>query len=229
MDAAASGDAAAGSPDGPLVFMKNPASVIASGEPIVIPAICREPHEQVDYEGELAVVLGRDARDVPEATALEWVAGYAVANDVSARWWQKEGAGGQFVRGKSFDTFCPLSTPAPARGVDDPQRLRIVTTLNGEIVQDASTSEMVFTVARLLAELSRGTTLLKGTVVLTGTPAGVGAARNPPRFLRPGDVVTITIDGVGVLSNPVEWEAETRSSAPSRHPPLTERSNQHPE
>jgi 2-keto-4-pentenoate hydratase/2-oxohepta-3-ene-1,7-dioic acid hydratase in catechol pathway len=193
-------------PAHPVVFMKNPAAVIGDGESIVIPRICDEPREQVDYEGELAVILGRDARDVPEDAALRVVGGYAVANDVSARWWQKEGSGGQFVRGKSFDTFCPLSKPVPAAKVPDPQRLRLITRLNGDVMQDASTGDMLFPVSRLIAELSRGMTILAGTVILTGTPAGVGAARRPPRFLRAGDVVEVTIDGVGRLRNPVTHE-----------------------
>lgn len=190
-------------PERPMVFMKNPASVISDGEAIVIPEICREPHEQVDYEGELAVILDRDARDIPKRDALDYIRGYAVANDVSARWWQKQGSGGQFVRGKSFDTFCPIGAMVPQYSVEDIQSLRITTRLNGEIVQDASTADMIFPVATLVAELSRATTLLAGTVILTGTPAGVGAARTPPRFLEPGDEVAITIEHVGTLTNPV--------------------------
>jgi len=196
-------------PERPVVFMKNPASVIGNGEPIVIPPICAEPREQVDYEGELAVIIGRDCRDVAAAQALSYVGGFAIGNDVSARWWQREGAGGQFVRGKSFDTFCPLSEPVPAERVPDPQALRLVTRLNGDIVQEADTSLMLFPVATLIAELSRGMTLRAGTVLLTGTPAGVGAAQDPPRFLRAGDVVEITIDGLGTLRNPVVLEAPT--------------------
>ena len=190
----------------PVVFMKNPASVIANGEAIVIPAICDHPHEQVDYEGELAVIVSGDCRDVSEADAMRCVAGYAIANDVSARWWQKSGSGGQFVRGKSFDTFCPLSEMVPATQIPDSQSLRITTKLNGEIMQDANTSQMIFPVKRLITELSCGMTLLKGTVILTGTPAGVGAARNPPRFLRDGDVVEIAIEQLGVLRNAVRHE-----------------------
>lgn len=190
----------------PVVFMKNPASVIGNGEPIIIPHICNHPHEQVDYEGELAVIIGRDCKNVPLELAMTCVAGYAIANDVSARWWQKSGSGGQFVRGKSFDTFCPLSDMVPAAKVADPQSLRIITKLNGEVMQDANTSQMIFPVETLIAELSRGITLLKGTVILTGTPAGVGAARTPPRFLRDGDVVEITIDGIGTLRNPIKHE-----------------------
>lgn len=190
----------------PVLFMKNPASVIANGEPIVIPRICDHPQEQVDFEGELAVIIGRDCRDAPEREALDYISGYAIANDVSARWWQKSGSGGQFVRGKSFDTFCPLSDAVPAARVGDPQSLRLVTKLNGQVMQDANTSSMIFPVARLIAELSSGMTLLEGTIMLTGTPAGVGAARTPPRFLRAGDVVEITIDKLGTLRNPVQHE-----------------------
>lgn len=193
-------------PDRPMVFMKNPASIIGSGEPIVIPKMCLDPAtggEQVDYEGELAVIIARDCRDVAERDALACVSGYAIANDVSARWWQKQGSGGQFVRGKSFDSFCPISEPVPASRIADPQALRLTTRLNGEVVQDSSTSLMLFPIAALIAELSRSMTLLAGTLILTGTPAGVGAGRTPPRFLRQGDVVEIEIEGLGVLRNPV--------------------------
>ncbi|MCA9285494.1 MAG: fumarylacetoacetate hydrolase family protein [Phycisphaerales bacterium] len=198
-------------PDRPLVFMKNPAAVIRDGEPIVIPAICREPvgagEEQVDYEGELAVVIGRDCRDLAADEAHNVIAGYAAANDVSARWWQKQGSGGQFCRGKSFDTFCPIGPVVPAAQVPDPQALRLVTRLNGDVVQDDTTANMIFAVAELVAELSRGTTLLAGTVILTGTPSGVGAGRTPPRFLREGDVVEVAIEGVGRVRNPVRSAA----------------------
>jgi 2-keto-4-pentenoate hydratase/2-oxohepta-3-ene-1,7-dioic acid hydratase in catechol pathway len=135
------------------------------------------------------------------------VLGYCVANDVSARWWQKQGSGGQFCRGKSFDTFCPLGPRVtPASEVRDPQSLRLRTLLNGEEVQSASTGEMMFKIAFLIAELSRGTTLLPGTVILTGTPGGVGMARTPPRYLRPGDAVTIEIEGLGSITNRVRAE-----------------------
>ena len=187
----------------PMVFLKNPASVIPSGAPVVIPAICREHGPQVDFEGELAVFIGRDCRDVPRERAMEFVAGYACANDVSARWWQKEGSGGQFCRGKSFDTFCPLSAMVPAAQVGDPQSLKLTTRVNGETMQESTTSLMLFPVATLVHELSRGMTLLAGTVILTGTPAGVGMARKPPRYLQAGDVVEVDISGVGVLRNPV--------------------------
>ncbi|MHC5003228.1 MAG: fumarylacetoacetate hydrolase family protein, partial [Planctomycetota bacterium] len=123
--------------------------------------------------------------------------------DVTDRWWQKHGSGGQFVRGKSFDTFCPMGAPVDAAMVADPQALTIRTVVSGETMQEASTAEMIFPVATLIAELSRGMTLLPGTVILTGTPAGVGAGRTPPRWLRPGDVVEVQIEGVGILKNGV--------------------------
>ncbi len=210
---------AADVPTRPMVFTKNPASACLHGDAIEIPAICRDAAtggDQTDFEGELAVILGDAAssgglaawrgpiKDVPEARALECVVGYTIANDVSARWWQKEGSGGQFCRGKSFDTFCPLGPRvASTREVTDPQALRVVTRVNGQVMQDASTSLMMFPVARLISELSRGTTLVPGTVILTGTPSGVGMARKPPVWLKPGDRVEIQIDPIGVLSNVV--------------------------
>ncbi len=190
-------------PERPTVFMKNPASVIGPQDNIVIPPICHEHGPQVDFEGELAAIIGRDCRDVDESNALDFVFGWSVANDISARWWQKEGSGGQWIRGKSFDTFCPITPPVPASSVSDPQNLQLETRLNGELMQQANTADMIFPVASLIAELSRGTTLLQGTVILTGTPSGVGAARTPPRFLREGDVVEVTIEGIGTLCNPV--------------------------
>jgi 2-keto-4-pentenoate hydratase/2-oxohepta-3-ene-1,7-dioic acid hydratase in catechol pathway len=186
-----------------VVFHKNPCAACGDGDAIVIPAICDEHGPQVDFEGELAFIIGRDAKDVPEDRALSFVSGYAAANDVSARWWQREGGGGQFSRGKSFDTFCPIGPVAPAALVPDPQALRIVTRVNGHVMQDAPTSGMIRPVARIIAEVSRGTTLAAGTVVLTGTPAGVGFGRKPPVFLNDGDVVEVEIAGVGRVRNPV--------------------------
>jgi 2-keto-4-pentenoate hydratase/2-oxohepta-3-ene-1,7-dioic acid hydratase in catechol pathway len=187
----------------PIVFMKNPACVIGDGHPIVIPAICLLNGPQVDWEGELAVEIGRTCVDVPQEHALDMVRAYRAANDVSARWWQKKGSGGQFCRGKSFDTFCPLSDAMPAARVPDPQRLRIVTRVNGQVMQDASTEGMFHGVAAIIATLSQATTLLEGTIILTGSPAGVGAARTPPIFLKDGDEVEVEIAGVGRVRNPV--------------------------
>ena len=194
-------------PEQPVVFHKNPACVIGSSEAIELPPVVQTEHCDpplgVDYEGELAVILGCDARDVPEAQARDVIAAVACANDVSQRWWQWHGGGGQWCRGKSFDSFCPLGEPVPIERIDDLQNLLLTTRLNGETMQQANTSAMIFPVARLIADLSQGTTLLAGTVILTGTPAGVGAGRKPPRFLRDGDRVEVEIGGVGLLSNPV--------------------------
>ncbi|MBX3385151.1 MAG: fumarylacetoacetate hydrolase family protein [Phycisphaeraceae bacterium] len=190
-------------PTAPMIFTKSPVSCCLNGDEIRLPRACAD-REQVDYEGELGVVIGRAVRDADKADALDFVLGYCCANDVSARWWQKQGSGGQFYRGKSFDTFCPLGPwVTPAEQVPDPVSLMLVTRLNGEVVQESSTREMIFDVATLIAELSRDATLPAGTVILTGTPSGVGMARSPQRFLRAGDVVEVEIDGLGVLRNPV--------------------------
>lgn len=190
--------------DHPVVFMKNPASVIGDGDAIVIPAICQD-RTQVDYEGELAVILAENCRDVEVDVALDHVHGYAAANDVTARWWQREGSGGQWMRGKSFDTFCPMGAIASAEAVSNPQNLVLRTRVNGQLVQKASTAMMERSVAELIAELSRGMTLLAGTVILTGTPEGVGAARTPPSFLGDGDEVEVSIEDVGRVTNRVVY------------------------
>jgi 2-keto-4-pentenoate hydratase/2-oxohepta-3-ene-1,7-dioic acid hydratase in catechol pathway len=187
----------------PIIFLKNPASVIRDGDAIEIPPICRENGPQVDFEGELAIEIGRDCRDVPESEALSVIGAFRAANDVSARWWQKQGSGGQFCRGKSFDTFCPLSEPMPLSKVADWKHLRLQTRLNGQLMQDAVAGQMFHGVPRIIATLSRGMTLLEGTIILTGSPSGVGSARNPPVFLKQGDVVEVDIVGVGRVRNPV--------------------------
>jgi len=190
-------------PTRPVLFMKNPAAVTDPGAPILLPASCLNP-PQVDYETELAVVIGRAAKNVGAREALDYVLGYTIGNDVSARRWQKEEGGGQWVRGKSFDTFCPLGpalvTPDE---IPDPQRLRLSCAVNGRTMQDDTTANMIFPVTELIAYLSQDTTLLPGTVILTGTPSGVGMARNPPIFLLPGDIVSMTIESIGTLVNPV--------------------------
>lgn len=196
-------------PTRPMVFTKNPASACLHGDTIVIPPVCggqdTEGHGgQVDFEAELAVIIGTAAKDVRGEDALSHVLGYCCGNDVSARWWQKKGSGGQFCRGKSFDTFCPLGPRVVAAGdAGDVQNLRVVCRVNGETMQDGNTGQMIFPVARLIADLSRGTTLLPGTVIMTGTPSGVGMARTPPVWLKAGDTVEVEIGGVGVLANPV--------------------------
>lgn len=192
-------------PERPMYFTKNPMAACLDGDDIVIPDICRDPAtggDQVDFEAELCVVLGETVRDVPESRALDTVLGYCCANDVSARWWQKHGSGGQFCRGKSFDTFCPLGPRlVPASEIPDPQDLRITCKVNDQVMQDGSTKDMIFSVAKLVAELSKSTTLLAGTAILTGTPSGVGMARTPPIWLKTGDSVRIEIEKIGTMCN----------------------------
>lgn len=198
-------------PQFPVLFFKNPAAVQHPGEPIVLPRWLAST--RVDYECELAVVIGKRAKNVPRERALEYVFGYTCANDVSARDWQREGGGSQWCRGKSFDTFAPLGPRLITRDeLPDPQALRIRTVINGETLQDSSTADMIFNVATLIEFLSGSTTLLPGTVILTGTPQGVGMARNPPRLLQAGDAVTVDIEGIGALTNPVIDETATGSA-----------------
>lgn len=193
-------------PPHPIVFMKLPNVVQHPGGPIVLPRQLRS--DKVDYECELAVVIGKTARNVDRSHALEHVLGYTGANDVSARDWQKSGGGGQWCRGKTFDTFCPLGPVlVTADELPDPNRLAIRTVLNGQIMQDWNTRDMIFDVPALIEFLSGSTTLLPGTVILTGTPHGVGMARKPPVWLQAGDTVSVTIEGIGTLSNPVVEES----------------------
>ncbi len=184
--------------------MKSPGAVQDPGAPIELPTALAS--HQVDYEAELAVVIGRRCKNVAVEEALTAVLGYSCANDVSARDWQKrpELGGGQWCRGKSFDTFAPLGPVlvSPAE-LPDPNALAIGTELNGERVQDGHTSDMIFSVAEIIAFLSGSTTLLPGTVILTGTPHGVGMAADPPRWLQAGDLVSVTIEGIGKLTNPI--------------------------
>lgn len=191
-------------PERPILFIKPTTTVIGPEAPIILPEIS----EEVDYECELAVVIGRAARDVSEAEALDYVLGYTGANDVSARDWQLR-LDRQWARGKSFDTFCPLGPVlVTSDELPDPGTLRIRTRLSGELVQDSRTSDLIFSVPQLIAYLSRGMTLAPGTVILTGTPEGVGMGRTPPRWLRPGDICEIEIDGIGTLRNPVVAERD---------------------
>jgi 2-keto-4-pentenoate hydratase/2-oxohepta-3-ene-1,7-dioic acid hydratase in catechol pathway len=190
-------------PEQPVVFMKPTTAIIGPGDSIPLPAAC-EHGPEVDYEAELAVVIGRTARNVPADQALAHVLGYTCANDVSARRWQKQGGGGQWIRGKSFDGFCPLGPVlVTADEIPDPQRLDVRCALNGREMQRGNTADMIFPVAELIAFLSRDTTLLPGTLILTGTPPGVGFARRPPVFLADGDRVAISIEGIGRLDNAV--------------------------
>jgi 2-keto-4-pentenoate hydratase/2-oxohepta-3-ene-1,7-dioic acid hydratase in catechol pathway len=195
-------EAKAGASKYPIIFAKYNNTVIGPGERIVLPKLS----QQVDYEGELAVVIGKRCKGVLVSEALTCVGGYTALNDVSARDYQNLTS--QWTIGKSFDTFAPMG-PAlvTADEVADPQNLNLRVTIGGEQLQSANTRDMIFPVARLIATISAVMTLEPGDVIATGTPAGIGAARTPPRWLRPGDVVRVEIEGIGVLENPVVAEA----------------------
>ncbi len=183
-------------PESPLVFMKATTAVIGHGETIVLP---ESAPDEVDFEAELAIVIGRRARDVAEAAALDFVLGYTCANDVSARDCQRNDK--QWCRAKSFDTFCPLGPWLVTPDELDAQHCAIRSRLNGQVMQSASTADMEHSCRRLISYLSHQFTLLPGTVILTGTPEGVGMARQPPVYLRNGDQIEVEIEGVGVLAN----------------------------
>ncbi len=192
-------------PEFPVVFFKGINTLQHPGEPIQIPTHLRS--DEVDYECELAVVIGRACKNVSRQNALDYVLGYTCCNDVSARDWQLKRGGGQWSRGKTFDTFSPLGPVLVTRDeIPDPNALQIRTVLNGQIMQDWNTNDMIFKVPALIEFLSGSTTLLPGTVILTGTPHGVGMAQKPPRWLKPGDQVSIEIEKIGALTNPVTEE-----------------------
>jgi 2-keto-4-pentenoate hydratase/2-oxohepta-3-ene-1,7-dioic acid hydratase in catechol pathway len=185
-------------PERPLLFAKWPSSVVGDGEAILLPPQSR----QVDYEAELAVVIGRDVVNVSRENALDAVLGYTCLNDVSAR--DLQFADGQWTRAKSFDTFCPLGPVlVPASEVADPQNVRVRCIVNDEIVQDDTTANMIFPIDELISYASASTTLRRGDVVATGTPAGVAFGSANPRWLTAGDIVTVDVEGIGVLTNPV--------------------------
>ncbi|MCX7712532.1 MAG: fumarylacetoacetate hydrolase family protein [Chthoniobacterales bacterium] len=192
-------------PDYPVLFLKATSSIIGDADPIQIPR--HLPSSRVDYECELAVIIGKPCKNVPKEQALDYVLGYTCSNDVSARDWQIKYGGSQWCRGKTFDTFCPLGPWIVTKDeIPNPNNLQIRTILNGEEMQAASTSDMIFSVEELISFYSGSTTLLPGTVILTGTPQGVGMARKPPRWLQPGDLVQVEIEKIGTLSNPVIQE-----------------------
>jgi 2-keto-4-pentenoate hydratase/2-oxohepta-3-ene-1,7-dioic acid hydratase in catechol pathway len=189
-------------PQRPMLFLKSTTSLQNPGDPIEIPV--KLASTEVDYECELAVVIGKRCKNVSKANALDYVLGYTCANDVSARDWQNKWGGGQFCQGKSFDTFCPLGPVLVTKDeIANPNNLKIKTILNGQAMQDWNTNDMVFDVPSLVEFLSASKTLVPGTVILTGTPHGVGGARKPPVFLKAGDTITIEIEGIGALTNPV--------------------------
>jgi len=192
-------------PQFPVLFFKGLNTLQNPGDPISLPMQLKS--NEVDYECELAVIIGKRCKNVPRAKALDYVLGYTCANDVSARDWQKDWGGGQWCRGKTFDTFCPLGPCLVTTDeIPNPNTLKIRSVVNGEVMQDWNTNDMIFDVPRLIEFLSGSTTLLPGTVILTGTPHGVGMARKPPRWLQPGDSVSIEIEKIGTLTNPVQSE-----------------------
>jgi len=192
-------------PEFPVVFMKNSGTLQDPGKPIVLPR--KLASDSVDYECELAVVIGKTCHNVKREDALSHVLGYTCANDVSARDWQMKYGGSQWCRGKTFATFCPLGPViTTADEIPNPNTLSIKTVLNGQVMQDWNTNDMIFDVPTLIEFLSGSTKLAAGTVILTGTPHGVGGARKPPVFLQPGDTVSIEIEKIGTLTNPVVAE-----------------------
>jgi 2,4-didehydro-3-deoxy-L-rhamnonate hydrolase len=189
-------------PKAPLLFAKWGNTLIGHGDPIVLPPESKE----VDYEAELGVVIGTGGRHIAETHALDHVRGYICVNDVSAR--DLQFADGQWTRGKSPDTFCPVGPRlVPREEIADPQALAIRCILNGETLQDSTTANMVFSVAEIISYVSRTVTLDPGDLIATGTPAGVGVFRDPKILLKDGDEVTVEVEGLGALTNPVRKES----------------------
>ncbi len=193
-------------PTNPVLFIKAGNTLQNPGDPIVIPRRSRD----IDYECELAIVIGpRPAKNVARADAMDYIFGYTAANDVSSRDWQREKhlGGGQWARGKSFDTFCPLGPCLVTRDdIPNPNALRLRTLLNGQLMQDHTTADMIFDVPMLIESLSSTLTLRPGSIILTGTPQGVGFARKPPVWMKPGDTVIVEVERIGRLENPVVAE-----------------------
>ena len=188
-------------PERPIIFMKANTSVIGNGETIVLP---KAGPQEVDYEAELAVVIGKAAKNIKPDEVDKYILGYTCGNDVSARDWQFHMQNNQWTRGKSFDTFCPLGPwLVTADEVKNPNQLKIKSILNGKVMQDSSTSKMIFDIAAVISDLSESMTLIPGTVIMTGTPDGVGFTREPPVFLKEGDIITVEVEKIGRLTNPV--------------------------
>jgi 2-keto-4-pentenoate hydratase/2-oxohepta-3-ene-1,7-dioic acid hydratase in catechol pathway len=189
-------------PTEPILFAKLCSAIVGPSDDVLLPAAAPR---RVDYEAELAVVIGRRGRDIAEADAWSFVLGYAVANDVTARDWQVKKPGGQWLLGKSFDTFLPIGPWVVTRDeLPDASRARITCRVNGKLVQDDTADHMIFSIPTLIAYISKVASLSPGDLVLTGTPAGVGAARVPPRWLVSGDVLETSVDGIGTLRNTVK-------------------------
>ena len=196
-------------PSEPVVFNKFPSSLAADGDPIVLPAIS----QKVDYEAELVVVIGQGGKQIIRDDAWKHIAGYACGHDVSARDWQLEKPGGQWLQGKTFDSFAPIGPYVVTRDeVADPGNLAITLRLNGEVMQDSNTNQLIFSIPHLIEHLSAVFTLVPGDLIFTGTPPGVGMARTPPIYLKDGDTVEVEIEHLGVLTNSVV--AESADDAP---------------
>jgi 2-keto-4-pentenoate hydratase/2-oxohepta-3-ene-1,7-dioic acid hydratase in catechol pathway len=197
-------------PEQPILFLKATSSIVGQEGPIVLPAT---GPDCVDYEAELAVIIGRKAKNIKPAEVMDYIMGYTCANDVSARDWQFDKQKGQWARGKSFDTFCPLGPWIVTKEeITDPNNLDIRAVLNGKIVQSSNTAQMIFNIREIVSNLSKSLTLLPGTVILTGTPEGVGFTRQPPLFLKEGDVVSVEIEKIGTLTNKVIREESLTNS-----------------
>lgn len=191
-------------PEIPIIFMKATTSAIGYMSPILLPSA---GPDEVDYEAELAIIIGKKVKNIPPEYAMDCILGYTCANDVSARDWQIHKQKKQWTRGKSFDTFCPLGPWLVTRDeIQDPHVLQIRAIVNGRILQNSTTADMIFDVPTIVSDLSRSITLMPGTVILTGTPEGVGFTRTPPLYLREGDVVSVEIEKIGTLTNPVTRE-----------------------
>jgi 2-keto-4-pentenoate hydratase/2-oxohepta-3-ene-1,7-dioic acid hydratase in catechol pathway len=191
-------------PDQPILFIKATTSLVGPDRPIILPAA---GPDQVDYEAELVIVIGKKAKNIAPEDVMDCILGYTCANDVSARDWQFEKQKGQWARGKSFDTFCPLGPWIVTKEeIANPDNLGIRAILNGRPVQDSNTADMIFNVREIVSNLSQSMTLLPGTVILTGTPEGVGFTRKPPLYLRADDTISVEIEKIGVLTNKVVRE-----------------------
>ncbi|KAL8962864.1 MAG: hypothetical protein Q9193_000805 [Seirophora villosa] len=196
-------------PKYPILFYKPVTALTGPLDIIPVPAPAQQV-EGLDYECELVAIIGKEARDVPESKALDYVLGYGVGNDVSHREWQLKRGGGQWALGKSFDGWAPFGPGIVSSTIiKDPQALRIGTKLNGKTVQDSSTRDMIFGVAKTISFLSQGTTLLPGDVLFTGTPQGVGSGRTPPLWLNNGDIVEVSLEGIGTCTNKIEYAQST--------------------
>jgi len=187
-------------PKEPVIFNKFPSTIICHGEKIIHPALTSE----LDYEAELAVIIGEGGRHIPESKALDHVFGYSAANDITARDWQKTKNNKQWILGKSMDTFCPLGPVLWRKdSIADPHNLNIQCEVNGELRQSSNTKMLLFKIPQLISYISKLMTLRTGDIILTGTPGGVGAYSDPPKFLKPGDTVKVTVEGIGALENKV--------------------------